>query len=388
MSSKKKIAILNFDISDNSLGRAYILARALSEDFHVEIIGPSKKGGIWEPLKQTDITIRELPYYKIPVLFFKLPSILRMLEADLIYAVKPRFTSFGFGLLKKWIHKKPLILDIDDWEIGFYLRKPFLSRAVQMIHITNPNGYFWTWLLHKFIKQADAITTVSTFLQKKYGGIIIPHAKDTELLNPVRFNSKSVKKELGWDKYKIVMFLGTPREHKGVEDALKAVVSIKEPDLRMTIVGANIKGKYEKKLRELGGERLLLVGKIPHHDVPKYLMAADIVVIPQRDTPDTVGQIPSKLFDAMAMAKPIITTGVSDIPEIVKDCAIITEPEHPEKIAQAIMAILNQPEMAKILGIKARERCERLYSFKVILGRIKTIIKEAYNKKLEDFYEN
>jgi len=380
MSKKNSISILNFDISDNSMGRVYILARALSKDFTVEIVGPSRRGGIWPPVKDTDVTIKEIPYVRIPALFFNLSKMINKIDSDIIYAVKPRFTSFGLGLFKKWLQKKPLILDIDDWELGFYLRKPFLSRAIQMIHVTNPNGYFWTWLLHKFISQADAITTVSTFLQKKYGGIIIPHAKDTDLLNPDKYNPVEIKKELGWDKYKIVMFLGTPREHKGVEDALRAVCNINNPALKMAIVGANPDGKYERKLMSIGKEKLILTDRIKMNDVPRYLSVADIVVIPQRETPDTVGQIPSKLFDAMAMAKPIITTRVSDIPDIVKDGAIVVSPGNIDEISEAIEYILSHPEEVFKMGLEARKMCIKHYSIGAIREKLYKLFYEVLDE--------
>ena len=60
-SLKKKITILNFDLSDNSLGRAYLIAKALSGDFEVEIAGPAIKGyiwGFWSSIAETERKIK------------------------------------------------------------------------------------------------------------------------------------------------------------------------------------------------------------------------------------------------------------------------------------------------------------------------------------------
>jgi len=46
MEKKNKISILNFDLSNNSLGRSYILAQALSDAYDVSILGPAIKGSI------------------------------------------------------------------------------------------------------------------------------------------------------------------------------------------------------------------------------------------------------------------------------------------------------------------------------------------------------
>jgi glycosyltransferase involved in cell wall biosynthesis len=374
MSERKRISILNFDLSDNSLGRAYILALALSEYYDVEIIGPAKKGYIWEPLRDSDIKITKVPYSRLPLLLLKLPAILKKIDGDVIYAVKPRFTSFGFGLLKKLFYNKPLFLDIDDWEVGFYLKKRFWNRLSRFVHVTNPNGLFWTWLLQFFIRYADRVTTVSTFLKNKYGGVIIPHAKDTCFLDPLRFKNDELKRELGLAGKKIVMFLGTPRQHKGLEEAVEAVLMIDNPDLILMIVGANMNGKYEKKLQASRSGRFFMIGFVSIKELPRYLMLSDVVIIPQRITPDTIGQIPSKIFDAMSLARPIISTKVSDIPEILSDCGIIVNPESPNELSSAIKWVMENPEKASQMGRRARKRCNELYSLKTIRRKLTRLI--------------
>jgi hypothetical protein len=51
----------------------------------------------------------------------------------------------------------------------------------------------------------------------------------------------------------------------------------------------------------------------PFDEIPKWVAAADVIAIPQKDSPATWGQLPSKVFDAMAMAKPIVATDVNDL---------------------------------------------------------------------------
>jgi glycosyltransferase involved in cell wall biosynthesis len=71
--------------------------------------------------------------------------------------------------------------------------------------------------------------------------------------------------------------------------------------------------------------------------------AADVVVIPQRDTPVARAQFPMKLTNAMAMAKPILSTRVGDIPHILEHAGYLVSPEAPDEIAKAIAWILPQP---------------------------------------------
>ena len=101
----------------------------------------------------------------------------------------------------------------------------------------------------------------------------------------------------------------------------------------------------------------------PFDKVPWYLAAADVVVIPQNSNSATVGQIPAKIFDAMAMAKPIISTKISDIPEILDGCGWVVESPEPEVLAQQIQYVIANKDTAEEYGSRARERCVQLYSY-------------------------
>jgi len=97
--------------------------------------------------------------------------------------------------------------------------------------------------------------------------------------------------------------------------------------------------------------------------IPEFLAMADVVVIPQRKSLATIGQIPAKVFDAMAMAKPIIATNVSDLPEILAGCGLIVKPGRPDKIAEKIQYLIENKEIARKMGGKAREKCIKEYSW-------------------------
>src|SRR5262249_20178950 len=93
--------------------------------------------------------------------------------------------------------------------------------------------------------------------------------------------------------------------------------------------------------------------EIPFDDVPRYLVAADVVAVPQRETTDTVGQVPAKLFDAMALARPIVSTAVSMIPEILDGCGLVVEPGNVPALAGAIKRLLDNPDEAAALAARA-----------------------------------
>ena len=105
---------------------------------------------------------------------------------------------------------------------------------------------------------------------------------------------------------------------------------------------------------------------VPFNDIPQYLHAADLVVLPQKKNSQSYGQIPAKLFDAMAMAKPIIASNVSDMALILENCGIIVEPGDISTLAEKITWVFSNPKEAEKIGIRARTKCIEKYSWDVM----------------------
>ena len=126
-----------------------------------------------------------------------------------------------------------------------------------------------------------------------------------------------------------------------------------------------------------------LAGRIPFEDVPRYLVAADVVAIPQRATPDTIGQVPAKLFDAMALGRPIVSTAVSMIPEILDGCGLIVTPGDPRGLATAIRRLLERPDEARGLGERARRRCHERYSFRAARATLFPLVERLTRGSVE-----
>ncbi len=373
-----KISFLCFDLSNNSLGRAALLARTLARHYPVELVGPTKQGKIWFPLEDMDLPIKSFPWKRYPAFVPTLRQMMRAIDGDVLFSCKLRPTSFGVGLLKKWVSGKPLIVDIDDWELGFFYRAGFWGRVGRFLNFSNPNGLPHTWLMERLVGFADGITVSNRFLQNRFSGALLYHCRDTSVLDPDKFDQDRAKEKLGVQNKKVVMFLGTPRKHKGVDDLVEAMNLLDDPDARLVIIGAE--GGLEGRDR-VKKDQLVLLPMIPFKELPLHLAAADVVVIPQRKTSDTVGQMPAKIFDAMAMAKPIVSTRVSDIPEVLGDTGYLVEPGNVQQLAEAIEHVFNHPEEARIKGKKARERCIARYDIKVMEKQLLELVEKVRSKK-------
>jgi len=96
------------------------------------------------------------------------------------------------------------------------------------------------------------------------------------------------------------------------------------------------------------------VGPQPHALMPELLALSDMVVLPQRRTPIASAQVPAKVFEAMAMAKPIVATRMSDLPEILDNCGLLVEPGDIAQLAAAIERLLHDEPLGAELGRRAR----------------------------------
>jgi len=373
-----KISILCYDLSSNAFGRAYLLARLLQARYEVEIVGPARRGELWMPLSNNaEVECKRIPFAEGSASFKQLKRLMDLIDGDIIYASKPLFTSYLAGLLAR--KKRPIVLDIDDWEWGFTLeriRNGALFSQVRrwlrsIIFPYRMSGYFGAWISQRLIPRADQVTVSNDFLRARFGGTVVPHGRDENAFVPEAWDQKELKKSYDIDPTKkVVMFFGTPRRYKGVEDLINAVALIPNDRLVLAIVGADGQDQYGSLIArtadEVLGSRFKSFGTCPYERVAEFIALSDIIVIPQRRDVSTQGQMPAKVFDAMAMAKPIVATAVSDLPKVLDGCGWIVEPNSPQALARALTEIMDDENEAKTRGMRARSEFLKRYSWTAI----------------------
>lgn len=347
-----KVTILSPDLSTNCLGRALVLAEILALDHLVKILGPELGDGIWPPAGALPENIVAVPGGRWPGFARSVRALIREIEGEAIIAVKPRFTSLGVALAARRSMGLPVVLDMDDDETAL---KPVPLRPDLFAgDFLAPDGGLSRLVIRRAIPHADGLTVASSQLQNRVGGELVPHAKNTDSLRPIAGRREAWRARLGLRSETLVLFLGTPRPWKGVEDAALAVQSLQVP-ATLLVVGAD-DTDYARWLGTL--LRVKTHPMVPFGSLPGYLEAADMVVIPQREETITRTQMPSKLFDAMAMAKPIVSTAVSDIPRILGEGrGIVVPPGNVPLMASAMARVIQDPGKAEGMGLKARAWC-------------------------------
>jgi glycosyltransferase involved in cell wall biosynthesis len=361
-----KITILASDEISAPLYRVRLLAKMLQRRFDVEVLG-----FCMDPDRVDPKAPRDFPYTAVPVRspsdFKKAEAELRsMITGDLIYAMKPRPSSYGVALRHRMATSIPVVVDIDDWEL--FMIKPWskyqlknFAYALPRLH--EPNNYAATWALDKMIPLANGATVVSSFFQQRYGGILAPQYVDTDLFDPGRFDRQALRQAHGLDDYQLIVFAGIAHPSKGVGDIIAALrkLGAQRRDWRLVIVGPVT--PYAKALAE-EDDRVLLLGTQAPTRTPEFLTMADLVVLPQQQAKAAVGQMPMKLYEAMAMGLPVISTAMSDIPQLLDGCGLVAPPADIPALATAIEHLLDHPAKAQKLGAAARERIVRDFSWK------------------------
>lgn len=367
-----KFSLLVSDFSGGGAIRAFLLARVLLALNHrVEVVG-FQFGKDLYAIPPGDIPIHPIQGTKYPQILAAVPQLLRQLDGDIIYAIKPKPTSFGLALLDKLKTRRPVWLDMDDWEMSWHGGDEWRYRpSPKQLYrdLFKPNGQlrepdhplYVKWM-EGWVKRADAITVDTTFLQQRFGGVYLPNGKDTDLFDPQGYDPAECRSRYGLSEYRVLMFPGAPRPHKGVEDVLMALDLLDEPDLRLAIVGGSPYDDYDDRLMARWGRWIVKLPRRPVEAMPEMVAAAHIVVVPQRDSLAAVAQFPLKLTDGMAMAKPILSTRVGDIPDILAETGFVVDPNSPEQIAEKIQWIFANLDEAEVRARQARSRCVEYYS--------------------------
>jgi len=124
------------------------------------------------------------------------------------------------------------------------------------------------------------------------------------------------------------------------------------------------RGELERQAGALAPGRVRFVGFVPHAEVPAWLAAADVLVLPS-----VYEELGSVLLEAMAAGLPVVATSVGGIPEVLGDAGRLAAPGDPAALAAAVDHVLGDPALAARLGEAARQRATA-FSWDILAGRV------------------
>jgi len=163
----------------------------------------------------------------------------------------------------------------------------------------------------------------------------------------------------------LLVYVGGLDETRGFEEMLHLTSELvgRGVDLETWLIGpVNDKKKQTAEKIEVS-ESIRFVGRIPHEDIFSYLHEGDVglaLLDPKRFEQD----IPLKLFEYMYSEIPVVTTPIGASGKFIEDeWGVIVPFDDTEKQADEVSKLLQEPERAKGMGRKGREKVETEYSW-------------------------
>jgi glycosyltransferase involved in cell wall biosynthesis len=222
------------------------------------------------------------------------------------------------------------------------------------------------------IRGSDAVIVICPYLKDVVGRVdpdrpsfLIENSPLAESGEPAGAAEVSnLRRSLGLDNAKIILYTGTFEAYQGFEllmDAIQKVVQ-QEPQAHLLMVGGHPEQvrDAEQLARNKGLEgKVTFTGQRPPSEMTLYLSVGDILVSPRSRGTNT----PLKIYSYLRAGKPIVATRLLTHTQVLNDdVAALTEPQ-PEAFAEAMVALIREPERARNLGQNARRLSEESYSY-------------------------
>jgi len=221
-----------------------------------------------------------------------------------------------------------------------------------------------TYLIKNGIKKEDEIE-------------VIRSGVDVEEFNPL------VARRINNNEVKTILYFGELSPFRGVDTLLMAMAEIVKnvPDTKLFLLARDPvnwkkkEGKLEEETKRTRGV-VLVKGVLNQYELLSYLNSADVVVLPFRFWPQV--ECPLTILEAMAMKKPVITTTVGAIPEIVinKKTGILVPPKKYKILAKKVVGLFYDEELANRIGKNARSYVVKFHDWNIIVRETLKTFKE------------
>ena len=289
-----------------------------------------------------------------------------------------------------------------DVIIGFGILSTYLAmRAAQKNNIAFV--YYWIDVLHRLIpfkpfhpiakslesktlRQADKVLVINDKLKdyvKELGAPpertwILRAGIDIERFDPV-IKGDTIRQHYGLTKKDIVLFfMGWLYQFSGLKEVASRLAQIDNHNLKLLIVGEGDAYEALQQIREKHNlkDRIILTGKRPYHEIPEFIAASDVCLLPAYPD-ETIMQdiVPIKTYEYMAMKKPVIATRLPGVMKEFGEDSGVVYVDKPEDAVTKAMELI-QGDKIEELGQKARSFVER-YSWQSITDEFEKILKET-----------
>jgi len=199
---------------------------------------------------------------------------------------------------------------------------------------------------------------------------------DLERFNP-EINGKEIREKYGIKDDDIVLFfMGWLYHFSGLKEVAIELSKIKDNTIKLLIVGDGDAFKDLQRIKERYNmeDKIILAGKQPYDNIPKFIASSDICLLPAYKNEVMKNIVPIKMYEYMVMRKPVIATSLPGImKEFGKDNGVIYV-DRPEDVLKKAVELIKDNRIEEE-GRKARKFVEK-YSWDNITDEFERILEE------------
>lgn len=188
----------------------------------------------------------------------------------------------------------------------------------------------------------------------------LPNGVDVNFYQPEKIETGDFREKAGLKSTDVVFFYGGILGHaQGLSTVLEAAKKVESHEhIKIVLQGAGPEKEDLLALKEkLQLKNLVFMPPVEKSEMPSILKSVDVALVPLKKLDIFQGAIPSKIFEALAMKKPLLlgVDGEARIHFIEKaNAGQFTEPENVEDLAKNLILMASNPDELKEMGERAR----------------------------------
>ena len=212
---------------------------------------------------------------------------------------------------------------------------------------------------------------------------ILPNAIDPEELFKIGSSSSMIDssrssflKKYSLAGKRIIMFVGPVIQRKGVEYLIKSIPKVLKKtgdDSVFVLVGG---GEFLNRARRLVKEmqindRVIFTGRLTEEELIEIYRCADLFVLPSLSE-----GVPTTILEAMYFGVPVVATDIPGVKDHFKDVALLVPPKNEDRLAEAIVKLLEDEELTRRLSKAGEELVKNRYTWDVVARGYEKIYEE------------
>lgn len=361
------IQVLDYDMDNimrsNSIfikKHVYMNIHRAVQDSHVEIIRTSHLKVVF--LRRFSSLITN---------FFQILKIIRNNKPDLIVGFS--ITNGMIGLIYSKIFKIPFIFFYIDilHQLVPLLYAQGLARISCQILLKNANQV----LVHTKFQQRYVINEGS----KPERVMVLPDGitlKNTEV-DIHKFENLKIKFSITEDDF-VIFFMGYLYDFAGLKEIIDYYnndVSSGKIKLKFVILGdGGIYNSLKNYIKKIGANWVILAGRVPFFEIAEYIQLADLCLLSFRINDITKEIVPIKIFEYMAMKKPVLSNSLPAVVLELKNKSDVIFSKNLDDLIKKIGDLISEKHELRQLGLQGYEFVKKNYAWPILINRFKKIL--------------